>query len=182
MAIMNVYNAVDSALRDRTRPWSAPFVWLESRTGIGHAKLLVGCALAALAFVVASGRMVMLFSNLLGFAYPMYATVELMVLDDARRETPPPPSQPPPPPPPPPAEPSGRRAPVPPATRWLTYWITFSAVLIVQQLCGDVLRIIPFYFLAKIVFFAWCALPMEANGSAFVHRFVVHDHLKRFFH
>jgi len=85
------------------------------------------------------------------------------------------------PPPPVPIEQSGSHATVSPATRWLTYWITFAAVLIVQQLCGDVLQIIPFYFLAKILFFAWCALPMEANGAAFMHRFVVRDYLKRFF-
>ncbi|XP_008190083.1 HVA22-like protein e [Acyrthosiphon pisum] len=172
MAIMNVYNAIDLALRDRTRPWTAPFVWLEGRTGIGHVKLLVGSMVAALAFVIASGRMIMLISNLLGFAYPMYATIDLMVKEDGQPETPSPPE---------PTERTGRIAPVSPATRWLTYWVTFAAVLIVQQLCGDLLQIIPFYFLAKIVFFAWCALPMEANGAAFVHRFVVRDHLKRFF-
>ncbi|CAI6353688.1 unnamed protein product [Macrosiphum euphorbiae] len=172
MAIMNVYNAIDSELRDRTRPWMAPFVWLEGRTGIGHMKLLVISMLAAISFVIASGRMVMLISNLLGFAYPVYATIDLMVQEDVQPETPSLPV---------PTERTERNAPVTPATRWLTYWITFAAVLIVQQLCGDFLQIIPFYFLAKIVFFAWCALPMEGNGAAFVHRFVVRDHLKRFF-
>lgn len=172
MAITNVYNAIDSALRDRTRPWMAPFVWLEDRTGIGHMTLLVGSMLATLAFVIASGRMVMLISNLLGFVYPMYATIDLMVQEDVQPETPSPPV---------PTERTGRNAPVTPGARWLTYWITFAAVLIVQQLCGDLLQIIPFYFLAKIVFFAWCALPMEANGAAFIHRFVVRDHLKQFF-
>ncbi|XP_015367871.1 PREDICTED: receptor expression-enhancing protein 5-like [Diuraphis noxia] len=172
MALINVYNTIDSALQDRTRSWTAPFVWLEGRTGISHVKLFLGCMLTALAFVIASGRMVMLVSNLLGFAYPMYATIELMMRDDIRGETPSPPV---------PAEQHGRGAPVSPATRWLTYWITFAAVLIVQQLCGDVLQIIPFYFLAKIVFFAWCALPMEANGATFVHRFIVRDYLKQFF-
>ncbi|KAL4100979.1 hypothetical protein QTP88_021000 [Uroleucon formosanum] len=172
MAIMNVYNAIDSALRDSTRPWMAPFVWIEGRTGIGHTKLFVGGMLAALAFIIASGRMVMLLSNLLGFAYPMYATIDLMVQEDIQSKTPSPPVS---------AEQSGRHATVTPASRWLTYWITFAAVLIVQQLCGDVLQIIPFYFLAKIVFFVWCALPMEANGAAFVHRLVVRDYFKQFF-
>ncbi|CAI6357975.1 unnamed protein product [Macrosiphum euphorbiae] len=171
---MNVYNAIDSALRDRiTRPWIAPFVWIEGRTGIDHMKLLVGSMLVALAFFIASGRMIMLLSNLLGFAYPMYATIDLTVKEDVQPDTP---SQPE------PTERTGSDAPVKPATRWLTYWITFAAVLIVQQLCGDLLQIIiPFYFLAKIVFFAWCASPMEANGAAFLYKFVVCAHLKQFF-
>lgn len=179
MAVMNAFDAMSSALRDRTRPWTAPFVWLEGKTGIDHVKLSAGCLLAAAMIVFASGYTTMLVSNLLGFAYPAYATVEWMVKDDQRRETLS--SSPPTVPPPVPAGQSGRNAPVPQATRWLTYWATFAAVLVVQQFCGDVLRFIPFYFLTKIVFFAWCALPMEANGAAFVYRFVVRDHFKRFF-
>jgi hypothetical protein len=101
-----------------------------------------------------------------------------MVKDAVQRET----SLPPPPPPPFVLDrQAGRHAPVSPATLWLTYWITFAVMLMVQQLCGDVLQFIPFYFLTKIVFFAWCALPMVANGAAFVYRYVVRDHLKPFF-
>ncbi|XP_025192465.1 receptor expression-enhancing protein 5-like [Melanaphis sacchari] len=176
MAIMYVFNAINSALRDRTRLWMVPFVWLEAKTGVDHVKLSAGCLLAALAFIIASGRMVMLVSNLLGFAYPTYASIEWMVKDDRQRETSPPPT-----PLPVLSGQSGRYAPISQATRWLTYWITFAAVLMVQQLCGDILRFIPFYFLVKIAFFVWCALPMEANGAAFVHRYVVRDHLKHFF-
>ncbi|XP_060843808.1 receptor expression-enhancing protein 5-like [Rhopalosiphum padi] len=175
---VHAFNAVDSALRDRTRPWAVPFVWLESKTGIDHTKLTVGCLLAAMVFTVASGRMVMLFSNVLGFAYPAYASVEWMVKDAVQRETS---SLSSPPPPVVLDGLAGRNAPVSPASRWLTYWITFAVMLMVQQLCGDVLQFIPFYFLTKIVFFVWCALPMEANGAAFVYRYVVRDHLKPLF-
>lgn len=164
--IMTVYNVIETALRDRTRPWIAPFVWLEDQTGVGHVKLFVSCLLAASAFVFASGRMITLIGNLLGFGYPAYVTVELMLRGDMQRETPP-------------MAGTDHRPPVSPATRWLTYWLTFAAVLIVQQLLGDLILIIPFYTIIKISFFLWCAMPIDANGAACVHKFVVHGYLKR---
>ena len=59
---------------------------------------------------------------------------------------------------------------------WLTYWLIFGSFLIVDKFAVIIMKIIPFYFVLKILFLIWMFLP-GSNGSAIVYNLL----LKRIF-
>ena len=58
-------------------------------------------------------------------------------------------------------------------TKWLTYWVTFGILSIIEFFSGILTSVIPFYWLLKCVFLIWCMLPMEKNGSYVIYQRVV---------
>lgn len=146
-------NAVDQALRDAGKPWHVLFDWAEARTGIDRLRLFVCLVCVAALYVSDNGRGPMLFSDLVGFAYPAYCTVALTVRGDGS----------------PPPRPGVVAAPV----KWLTYWLTFATVLVAERPFGALLRLVPLYCLVRTVFLVWCSAPVDANGSAYVYAMVV---------
>jgi hypothetical protein len=155
---LSALNAIDAVLRDTTKPWQILFAWAEKRSGVSCLKLFFGMVCAVSMFLITNSLCAMVVSDLLGFAYPAYMTTALMVHSVEQL---------------PAGRPADDRGSVSPVHRWFTYWILFATALAVQQLCGGLLRLIPFYCLIKTAFFAWCAAPIEANGAAFVYAVVV---------
>ncbi|CAI6349625.1 unnamed protein product [Macrosiphum euphorbiae] len=158
-------NEIDAALRDTAKPWHSLFAWAEERSGISRLKLFFGIVCATCMFLIPGSMSAMLVSDVLGFAYPAYATIVLMM--DSVGQLPSGVA----------SSPTNGSESVSPANRWFTYWLLLAATLTVQQLCGGLLRLVPFYCLMKTAFFAWCAAPIEANGAAYVYVVVV----RRFF-
>lgn len=156
--VLSALNDIDAALRATTKPWHGLFTWAEDRTGISRLKLFFGVVCATSMFLITGSLFAVLVSDLLGFAYPAYATTALMMRTVEQL----------------PAGPAAdRRASVSPDNRWFTYWMLFAVALTVQQIFGGLLRLVPFYCLIKTAFFAWCAAPIEANGAAYVYAVVV---------
>ncbi|CAH1711422.1 unnamed protein product [Aphis gossypii] len=153
--VLSALNDIDAALRATSKPWNGLFSWAEARTGITRLKLFFGVVCATCMFLIPGSLYSALASDLLGFAYPAYATAALMMLTVEQLPA------------------ADRRASVSPDNRWFTYWMLFAVALTVQQMCGGLLRSVPFYCLIKTAFFAWCAAPMEANGAAYVYAVVV---------
>ena len=55
---------------------------------------------------------------------------------------------------------------------WLTYWLIFGSFLIVDKFAVIIMKIIPFYFVLKILFLIWMFLP-GSNGSAIVYNLLL---------
>lgn len=134
------------------RPWDVVVDLAESCTGVHRPKLLIGLAVAVLACILSAGYGSMLLSDVAGFAYPAYATGVLLL-----------------------------RAPATVASnaqaKWLTYWLTFATVVVLERACGPLVRLLPFYCTLKTVFFVWCFAPIEMNGSELVFDTVVRGYL-----
>lgn len=53
-------------------------------------------------------------------------------------------------------------------TQWLTYWVVFSFVSIIESIAGFITEFIPFYFPLKVAFFVWLYHP-KFMGAGMVY-------------
>ena len=55
---------------------------------------------------------------------------------------------------------------------WLTYWVVFGTFLIFDMFSNIIMKIIPFYFVLKILFLIWMFIP-GSNGCRLVYDFLI---------
>jgi receptor expression-enhancing protein 5/6 len=55
---------------------------------------------------------------------------------------------------------------------WLTYWVVFAFFSLVDVFSGILMKLIPFYFILKIVFLVWLFMP-NTQGCYYVYYFVI---------
>lgn len=72
----------------------------------------------------------MLFSDLIGFVYPVYASIKSIQTSDNESHT-----------------------------QWLTYWLIFGMFKVVEGIADAIISLIPFFFPAKVIFLIWCYYP-----------------------
>ena len=53
-------------------------------------------------------------------------------------------------------------------TQWLTYWVVFSFMSIIESIFGYLTEFIPFYFVIKVAFFIWLYHP-KFTGAGLVY-------------
>eukprot|EP00558_Chaetoceros_sp_UNC1202_P010056 CAMPEP_0197240808 /NCGR_PEP_ID=MMETSP1429-20130617/7006_1 /TAXON_ID=49237 /ORGANISM="Chaetoceros sp., Strain UNC1202" /LENGTH=168 /DNA_ID=CAMNT_0042700521 /DNA_START=101 /DNA_END=607 /DNA_ORIENTATION=- len=53
-------------------------------------------------------------------------------------------------------------------TQWLTYWVVFSFMSIIESVAGFLTEFIPFYFFIKVAFFIWLYHP-RFTGAGLVY-------------
>lgn len=145
-----VIEVIENALHDPSGPWNEMFNKAEARTGIGRFRLLLA-AVCALAMLLLFGRTSVLLGNAVAFGYPAYATVAQLERPAA----------------------SGSGVMV----KWLSYWLTLAAILVVERPLVFVTRLMPFYHMVKTLFLMWCFAPIKNNGSAFVYAYVIQPYL-----
>lgn len=146
-----VTEVVNNMLHDSSKPWTEVFERVETKTGVPRLKLLMGSLLAILVSLRVFGTTAMVLSNAIGFIYPAYATMSLMIR--------------------PPKWHSYNRAAaaVEVQNKRFTYWFTFCALLIVEQVCGFVLLLFPWYLLFRTLFLVWCFTPIRKSGMALIY-------------
>ncbi|CAM9998815.1 unnamed protein product, partial [Chrysoparadoxa australica] len=49
-------------------------------------------------------------------------------------------------------------------TQWLTYWLIFSTLSLLETFVEYLLKFIPFYYTFKLLFLVWCFFP-EYHGA-----------------
>jgi receptor expression-enhancing protein 5/6 len=82
--------------------------------------------------------------NFLGFLYPAYASVKAIESKEKDDDT-----------------------------KWLTYWVVYSAFSLVEFFTDIFLFWIPFYWLLKCIFLCYCMVPFPWNGSLTIYnRFI----------
>jgi receptor expression-enhancing protein 5/6 len=57
-------------------------------------------------------------------------------------------------------------------TQWLTYWVVYSFMTILENVCGFITEFIPFYFFIKVAFFIWLYHP-KFKGAGLVYTEVI---------
>jgi receptor expression-enhancing protein 5/6 len=86
--------------------------------------------IAVLALCVFSGFFAGTITNVVGFLYPVYASI--VALETSNKED---------------------------DTQWLTYWVVFGFFCIIENFSDYILYWIPFYYAIKVTFLVWCMLP-----------------------
>ena len=83
-----------------------------------------------------------LITNMVGTIYPGFSTIKTMETNPAKKK------------------------------EWLTYWVVFGFFIIVDMFSGIIMKIIPFYFVLKILFLIWMFLP-GSSGCYLVYTYVI---------
>jgi len=135
--------AIKDSLYDESKPWYKFFNWAEAQTGVNRLNLFIGLAVFTV-FYLLIGYGTLLLSNLIGFLYPAYASIKAV-------------------------ESSGKED----DTKWLTYWVVFSFITLIEFPAEILLQWFPFYSLIKTVFFVWCFIPIHNNGSIVLYTKVI---------
>ena len=56
--------------------------------------------------------------------------------------------------------------------QWLTYWIVYGLFSFIDMFAGSILKLIPFYFILKIVFLIWLFLPTFRGAKVIYHSII----------
>jgi hypothetical protein len=113
----------------------------ELRHRTGWKEFHVACFIVGLFLLsLLSERSIRTFSNLVGFSFPAWASIDALESSNKRDDT-----------------------------QWLTYWLLFGSFSILEiSLLGYLQSILPFYFAFKIGFLVWAQAP-NARGAQFVY-------------
>jgi len=55
---------------------------------------------------------------------------------------------------------------------WLTYWVVFAFFSLIDVFSGFLMKLIPFYFIFKIIFLVWLFMP-NTQGCYYIYYFVI---------
>lgn len=83
--------------------------------------------------------------NLVGFIYPVYASLKALKTKDADSED---------------------------DRQWLTYWIVYAFFCVFEDFTDFLSDFIPFYHLLKLSFLVWCFMP-QTRGAQTVYELVI---------
>ncbi|KAF0773398.1 receptor expression-enhancing protein 5-like [Aphis craccivora] len=158
--VKTVMTIIDKMLHDTSKPWTNFFGKMETRTGVSRFKILIGLLLATSVTLFVFGAKAMVLSNAIGLIYPAQATVSLVFSPPRWKNY------------------ASAAAAAEAKNKKFTYWLIFSAVLIVEQVCGFVLFLFPWYMPFRTVFLMWCSAPIRNNGAGYIFKNVIYKNLE----
>lgn len=62
---------------------------------------------------------------------------------------------------------------------WLTYWAVYAVFTFFDLFAGFILKILPFYFVIKLVFLVWCFMP-NTKGALFIYNNIIKTFFKKY--
>lgn len=115
---------------------------VEEKTKLNMEYFVVG-AFVLLGICLFSGFGAATISNLVGFVYPIYAT--LVTMEESRKED---------------------------DVEWLAYWVVFATLALAENFVDFILYWIPFYYPVKVTFLLWCMLP-QYRGAEWTYNHII---------
>uniref|UniRef100_A0AC34FFV1 Receptor expression-enhancing protein n=1 Tax=Panagrolaimus sp. ES5 TaxID=591445 RepID=A0AC34FFV1_9BILA len=115
---------------------------IEASCGIKREQLVYGGA-AILGLYLIFGSFAQLICNLIGFAYPAYASVKAVRTENKDDDT-----------------------------QWLIYWCVFSCFSIADFFACFIMSYIPIYWIAKVIFLLYLALPQTKGAIRLYVKYV----------
>uniref|UniRef100_F1LBN9 Receptor expression-enhancing protein n=1 Tax=Ascaris suum TaxID=6253 RepID=F1LBN9_ASCSU len=125
------------------------FSKFEEFTGVKREQLAYTVT-ALLALYLIIGKSAQLVCNLIGFAYPAYASVKAIRTEEKDDDT-----------------------------QWLTYWTVFAFFSLLDFFAHVIMDVIPLYWLAKMIFLLYLSLP-QTFGAAKLYVYYVDPAVTKF--
>jgi len=138
-----IKHSLNDSLHDDTKPWKNLLDLAEQKTGVPRVYIVIGISVGCVLYLV-FGYAAQLLCNAISVVYPAYISIRAIESSDKIDDT-----------------------------KWLTYWVLYAIFSVIEFFSLFLTNFIPFYFLLKCIFFIWCMLPIESNGSIIIYNRII---------
>ncbi|CAO4360658.1 Protein CBR-YOP-1 [Caenorhabditis briggsae] len=115
---------------------------VEAKTGLKRLHIVLG-VVGLQAIYLIFGHSAQLVCNVMGFVYPAYMSIK--AIESSNKED---------------------------DTQWLTYWVVFAILSVVEFFSVQIVAVFPVYWLFKSLFLLYLYLPTFLGATKLYHRFV----------
>lgn len=122
---------------------------IEDKTKVSRLNIVLGLV-AILVLYLIFGYGSSFLATFIGFIYPAYKSIKALETQDKSDDT-----------------------------KWLTYWVVFAAVSVVEALTDIFFFWIPLYSLLKCAVFVFMMMPMNPNGSLLIYEHLIRPNVLR---
>ncbi|KAK1125225.1 hypothetical protein K0M31_005598 [Melipona bicolor] len=147
-----IKQSLEKALHDENHLVAKYLGEVEKKTGVDRLYLFL-CVMGFSALYLVFGFGQQLVCNVFGFLYPAYCSMK--ALESPKKED---------------------------DTKWLTYWVVFALLTIVEFFSDFILCWFPVYWLFKCLFYIWLMAPIERNGSLMLYHCLIRPNFLRYHH
>ncbi|CAH8442267.1 unnamed protein product [Schistosoma rodhaini] len=116
---------------------------VEKKSGVDRLYIVTGSAVVIFLYLI-FGYGTSFLANLIGFIYPAYRSIKALETSDKADDT-----------------------------KWLTYWVVFATLSVIESLTDILFFWIPLYSLLKSLFFLFMMIPTSPNGAILIYEKVI---------
>lgn len=136
-------DTIQSILDDQTKPWHPILCVLEQQCGISKFNAFFLLSFCIIVYLM-FGMGAALLCNLVGFIYPACKTLQVLRSPSFNEDA-----------------------------KWLTYWLIFGFLALVDYFADWLEEMCPLYWLLKSLVLLWCMSDLSTNGSCVIYSYVL---------